>query len=175
MYLTLKSNYCYCKKHKKKPHELAQQKMMEWITCGFKPFVMFHITDPTPSPSPPETFHRRIVDHQHYQLYAPFFCPDNSCLGLSPPAPYHKQNHHYPILRHFTCQWTPSNTCITIQHLGLWLRTEQIPYDSISFTTRIFHFTICLFHIIMWFLIFDIPFSCARCHITNLYVSASII
>ena len=57
--------------------------------------VMFRITDPTPSPSPPKTFHRRIVDHQHYQSYAPFFRPDNSHLGPSPPAPYHKRNHHY--------------------------------------------------------------------------------
>ena len=42
----------------------------------------------------------------------PFFRPDNFRLGPSPPAPYHKQNHYYPILRYFTCQWTPSNTCI---------------------------------------------------------------
>ena len=121
--------------------------------------VMFRITDPTLSPSPPETFRRCIVDHQHYQSYTPFFCPDNSRLGPSPPAPYHKRNHHYPILQHFTCQWAPSNTCIIIQHLRLRLRTEQIPYDSIYFTTRIFHFTICLFHITMQFFIFDIPFS----------------
>ena len=60
--------------------------------------VTFRITDPTPSPSPPETFHRRIVDHQYYQSYAPYFCPDNSRLGPSPPAPYHMQNHSYPIL-----------------------------------------------------------------------------
>ena len=74
--------------------------------------VTFHITDPTLSLSLPETFRRRIVDHQHYspslpetfcrcivdhqhyQLYAPFFRPDNSCLGPSPLAPYHKWNHH---------------------------------------------------------------------------------
>ena len=120
---------------------------------------MFCITDPTPSPSLPETFRRHIVDHQHYQSYAPFFHPDNSCLGPSPPAPYHKQNHHYPILQHFTCQRTPSNTGIITQHLGLQLYMEQIPYDSVPFTTHIFHFTICSFHITMWFLIFDIPFS----------------
>ena len=120
---------------------------------------MFRITDPTPPLSLPKTFHRRIVDHQHYQSYAPFFRLDNSRLSPSPPAPYHKRNHHYPILWHFTCQQTPSNTCIIIQHLGLQLCMEQIPYDSISFTTRIFHFTICLFHITMQCLIFDIPFS----------------
>ena len=61
-------------------------------------FVTFHITDPTPSPSPPKTFRRRIVDHQYYQLYAPYFRPDNSRLGPNPPAPYHMQNHSYPIL-----------------------------------------------------------------------------
>ena len=88
--------------------------------------VTFRITDPTPSPSPPEMFHRRIVDHQHYQSYAPFFCLDNSRLGPSPPAPYHNQNHHYSILWHFTCQRALSNTCIIIWHLRLWLRTEQI-------------------------------------------------
>ena len=104
-------------------------------------------------------FCRCIVDHQHYQLYAPFFHPDNSHLGPSPLALYHKRNHHYPILWHFTCQQAPSNTCIIIQHLRLRLHTEQIPYDSIYFTTHIFHFTICLFHITMRFLIFDIPFS----------------
>ena len=63
-----------------------------------KPIVTFHITDPTPSLSPPETFRRRIVDHQHYQSYAPYFHPDNSRLSPSPPAPYHMQNHPYPIL-----------------------------------------------------------------------------
>ena len=56
--------------------------------------VTFRITDPTPSLSLPETFCRCIVDHQHYQSYTPFFRLDNSCLGTSPPAPYHKQNHH---------------------------------------------------------------------------------
>ena len=60
--------------------------------------VTFRITDPTPSPSPPKTFRRRIVDHQHYQSYAPYFHPDNSRLSPSPPAPYHMQNHPYPIL-----------------------------------------------------------------------------
>ena len=59
---------------------------------------MFRITDPTPSPSPPETFRRCIVDHQYYQSYAPYFHPDNSHLGPSPLAPYHMQNHPYPIL-----------------------------------------------------------------------------
>ena len=64
-------------------------------SCGC---VMFRITDPTLSLSPPETFRRRIVDHQYYQSYAPYFRPDNSRLGPSPPAPYHMQNHSYPIL-----------------------------------------------------------------------------
>ena len=60
--------------------------------------VTFHITDPTLSPSPPETFCRHIVDHQYYQSYTPYFRLDNFCLGPSPPAPYHMQNHPYPIL-----------------------------------------------------------------------------
>ena len=89
------------------------------------------------SPSPPETFHRRIVDHQYYQSYAPYFCPDNSRLGPSPPAPYHMQNHPYPILGTSLVNGLRP-TCIIIRHLRLRLCTEQIPYDSIYFTTRIF-------------------------------------
>ena len=139
------------------------------------PNVMFRITDSTPSLSPPETFHRCIVDHQHYQLYAPFFHPDNSRLGPSPPAPYHKWNHHYSILRHFTCQRAPSNTCIIIRHLRLRLHTEQIPYDSIYFTTCIFISPYARFILPCGSLYLIFLFPCARCHITNLYVSAYII
>ena len=137
--------------------------------------VTFHITDPTPSLSPPEMFRRHIVDHQHYQLYAPFFHPDNSRLGPSPPAPYHKRNHHYPILWHFTCQWAPSKTCIIIQHLRLRLHMEQIPYDSIYFTTCIFISPYACFILPCSSLYLIFLFPCACCHITNLYVSASII
>ena len=136
---------------------------------------MFRITDPIPSPSPPKMFHRCIVDHQHYQSYVPYFHPDNSCLGPSPPAPYHKRNHHYPILQHFTCQRAPSNTCIIIWHLGLRLHMEQIPYDSIYFTTHIFISPYACFILPCSSLYLIFLFPCARCHITNLYVSASII
>ena len=37
-----------------------------------------------------------------------------------------------PYLQHFTCQWTPLNTCILIQHLGVQSCTEQIPYVQFS-------------------------------------------
>ena len=33
-----------------------------------------------------------------------------------------------PYLRYFTFQRTPLNTCILIQHLGVWPCTEKIPY-----------------------------------------------
>ena len=37
-----------------------------------------------------------------------------------------------PYLQHFTCQWTPLNTCILIQHLRVRSCTEQIPYVQFS-------------------------------------------
>ena len=92
-----------------------------------------------------------------------------------PPAPYHMPNHHYPILQHFTCQQTPSNTCIITQHLGLQLHMEQIPYvqfplPHIYFTSPYAHFTLpCVFLYLIFF-----P-SCAHCHLTNHYVSALLI
>ena len=99
--------------------------------------VTFHITDPTLSLSPPETLCRRIVDHQTLPVVCSLFPSGQfpSQPKSSGTLPYAKS--HYPILRHFTCQWTPSNTCIITQHLGLRLHTEQIPYDSVSFATCI--------------------------------------
>ena len=73
-----------------------------------------------------------------------------------PARVHHMQNHHYPILWHFTCQRTPSNTCIITQHLRLQLHTEQIPHVQFPLPHVYFHFTICSFHITMHFLIFDI-------------------
>ena len=40
---------------------------------------------------------RHMVDHHHYQLYAPFACPDNSHTSLGPPAHYYMWKHLYPI------------------------------------------------------------------------------
>ena len=38
-----------------------------------------------------------------------------------------------PYLQHFTCQQTPLNTCILIQHLRVWSCMEQIPYVHFAF------------------------------------------
>ena len=59
--------------------------------------VTFCTTDSTPSPSPLKMLCRRIVDHHHYQSYAPFAHPDNSHTSLCPPAPYYMWKHLYPI------------------------------------------------------------------------------
>ena len=83
-------------------------------------------------------FRRRIVDHQYYQSYAHYFRLDNFHLGPSPPAPYHMQNHPYPILGTSLVNGLRPTHASLFRHLGLRLRTEQIPYDSIYFTTCIF-------------------------------------
>ena len=144
---------------------VCEQLRSSWLL-----FVTFHITDPTASLSPPETLRRRIVDHQTLPVVCSLF-PS----GPSPPAPYHMPNHHYPILQHFTCQWTPSNTCIITQHLRLRLHTEQIPHvqfplPHVYFTSPHARFTLPCVSLYLKFLL-----PCARCHLTNHYVSALLI
>ena len=88
----------------------------------------------------------------------PFFRPDNSRLGPSPPAPYHKQNHHYPILQYFTCQRALSHTCILfgISDYG-YTRSRYHMIQSISPHVYSFHhMLVSYYHAV---LIFDIPFS----------------
>ena len=87
----------------------------------------------------------------------PFFRPDNFCLGPSPPAPYHKQNHHYPILWCFTCQRAPSNTCILfgISDYG-YAQSRYHMIQSISpHVYSVHHMLVSYYHAV---LIFDIPF-----------------
>ena len=60
---------------------------------------MFHTIDSTPSLSLLEMLHRCIVDHHHYQLYAPFAHPDNCHTGPGPLALYYMRKHLYPIFR----------------------------------------------------------------------------
>ena len=90
--------------------------------------VTFHTTDPTPSPSLLEMLHRHIVDHHtlpviHSLCLSGQFLsqPESSGTLLYAKTPL-------PYLWHFTCQWTPLNTCILTQHLGVWSHMEQIPY-----------------------------------------------
>ena len=85
--------------------------------------VMFHTTDPTPSPSPLETLHRCIVDHHTVPVVCSL-CPSGQWPESSGTLLYVKTP--LPYLWHFTCQWTPLNTCILTQHLGLQSHTEQI-------------------------------------------------
>ena len=90
--------------------------------------VMFHTTDPTPSPSLLEMLRRCIVDH-HTLPVVHSLCPSRQFLywpESSGTLLYAKTP--LPYLQHFTCQQTLLNTCILTQHLGLQSCTEQIPY-----------------------------------------------
>ena len=112
--------------------------------------VTFRITDPTLSLSLPETLRRHIVDHQTLPVVCSLFLSGQFPSWPKSSSAYHMPNHHYPILQHFTCQRTPSNTFIITQHLRLWLHMEQIPYvqfilSHIYFTSPHAHFTYHVF------------------------------
>ena len=94
--------------------------------------VTFRTTDPTPSLSPLKTLCRRIVDHQTLPVVCSLFPSRQfpSWPESSSTLPYAKSPLPYP--QHFTCQRTPSNTCILTQDLRLRSRTEQIPYVQSS-------------------------------------------
>ena len=105
---------------------------------------MFHTTDPTPSPSLLKTLHRHIVDH-HTLPVVHSLCPSrqfpyqpgssSTLLYVKTPLPY---------LQYFTCQWTPLNTCIFTQHLGVWSCMEQIPYVQFPCHTFVLLFQMLL-------------------------------
>ena len=94
--------------------------------------VTFCTTDPTLSLFLLETLRRRMVDHQTLPVICSLLPSGQfpSWPKSSSTLPYAKSPLPYP--RHFTCQWTPFNTCILTQDLGLWSCTEQIPYVQSS-------------------------------------------
>ena len=90
--------------------------------------VMFCTTDPTLSPSLLKMLRRHIVDHNTLPVICSLYLSrqfpswpksSSTLLYVKTPLPY---------LQHFTCQWTPLNTCILTQHLRVRSRMEQIPY-----------------------------------------------
>ena len=119
--------------------------------------VTFRITDPTPSPSPPKTLCRHIVDHQTLPVVCSLF-PSGQFLSrpeLSGTLPYAKSPLPYPSALHLSTD--------SIQHMHHYSASQITATHradttcSVSFATHIFHFTTCLFYITMHFLIFDIP------------------
>ena len=95
-------------------------------------FVTFCTTDSTLSLSLLETLCRCIVDHHTLPVVCSL-CPSGQFpywSGSSSTLLYAKTP--LPYLRHFTCQWTPLNTCILTQHLRVQSHMEQIPYVQFS-------------------------------------------
>ena len=111
---------------------------------------MFHTIDPTPTPSLLKMLCRCIVDNHTL----PVVC--SLCLsGQFPYQPGSSSTLLYvktplPYLQHFICQWTLLNTCILTQHLGVWSRTEQIPYVQfpLPHVCIIFHMLLLYFHML---------------------------
>ena len=116
--------------------------------------VTFHTTDPTLSPSPLKMLCRRIVDHHTLPVVCSLcpsrqfpYQPESSGTLLYAKTPL-------PYLWHFTCQWTPLNTCIITQHLGVQSHMEQIPYVQFPLPHVCFiiphvtsHYSTCYFQI----------------------------
>ena len=106
--------------------------MSRLVVMTLRAAVMFHTTDPTPTPSPLETLCRCIVDHQKLPVACSLF-PSRQFLSQpksSSTLLYAKTPLPYPW--HFTCQQTPLNTSKLTQHLGLLSHMEQIPYIQFS-------------------------------------------
>ena len=106
--------------------------------------VTFCTTDSTLSPSPLEMLHRHIVDHHHYQLYAPFAHLDDSHTGSGPPAPYYMWKHLYPIFS------TSLVNSLHSTHVYLLSISEyghaQSKYHMFSFPCHMF---VLLFHMLL--------------------------
>ena len=118
--------------------------------------VTFHTTDPTPSLSPLETLRRRIVDHQTLPVVRSLFPSGQfpSQPKSSGTLPYAKSPLPYPLALHLSMD--------SVQHMHDYSASQIMVTHggdticSVSFATRIFHFTTCSSHITMCFLIFDI-------------------
>ena len=119
--------------------------------------VTFHITDPTPSPSLPETLRRRIVDHQTLPVIHSLFPSGQfpSRPESSGTLPYAKSPLPYPSALHLSTDSVQHMHHYSASRITVTHGADTI--CSVSFATRIFHFTICSFHITM--LSGDIP-SC---------------
>ena len=106
---------------------------MEYVCLDIpNTFVTFCTTDSTLSPSPLEMLRRCIVDHHTLSVVCSL-CPSGQFLyqpGSSGTLLYAKTP--LPYFWHFTRQWTPLNTCILTQHLGVQSCMEQIPYVQFS-------------------------------------------
>ena len=103
--------------------------------------VMFHTTDPTPSPSPLEMLCRCIVDHHTSPVICSLF-PSGQFLyrpRSSGTLLYVKTPSTY--LWHFTCQWTPLNLLSISDYGHAWSR-----YHMFSFPC---HTLVLLFHMLL--------------------------
>ena len=127
---------------------------------------MFHTTDPTLSLSPLEMLRRCIVDHQTLPVVCSLFLSGQFPSQPKPSGtlPYAKSPLPYP--QHFTCQWTPLNTCILTQDLRLWSRMEQIPYVQFSLS----HICLIIPHATFYYSTCSLPF--VTCYVSSLqYIS----
>ena len=132
---------------------------------------MFRITDPTLSLSPPKTLCRCIVDHQTLPVVCSLF-PSGQFPSRPEPSgtlPYAKSPLPYPSalhlsmdsvqhMHHYSASWiTVTHGADTTCSVSFATRIFHFTTCSVSFATCIFHFTTCSFYITMRFLIFDIP------------------
>ena len=134
---------------------------------------MFRATDPTPSPSPLETLHRRIVDHQTLPVVCSLFLSRQfpSRPESSGTLPYAKSPLPYPLALHLSTD--------SVQHMHNYSASRIMVTHgadticSVSFATCIFHFTTCSSHITMRFLIFYILSMCSLSSYKPLCFSSS--
>ena len=138
--------------------------------------VTFHITQSTPSPSPSVQWHccRHIVGSLHHHAYVPFPSSAKFHVIPDPPSSYQTQSHNKPFhstsLLHLAplSLCNPSHLVQPFTHFRTWQSTELAPHGYFASPHACFTLP-CIF----LYLIFLLP--CARCHITNPYVSALII
>ena len=138
--------------------------------------VTFHITDPTLSPSPPETLHRRIVDHQTLPVVRSLFSVQT--IPVLVRVLWHPTICEITITLSFSTSFVNGlpPTYASLLSISVYGYTRSryhmiwFPLPHVHFTSPYARFTLpCVF----LYLIFLLP--CARCHLTNHYVSALLI